>query len=414
MLAARSLLKIIFFGVLSLQFVFADTGTTAKTKAISRQDSLDCALVYAAGKNDLYGIQSLLRRGANPNYDYGWATQRPVTALSRAVSHGCYEASKLLLENGANPNVSGYLGKAEYLLVDLVIILDKDLRLLELLLDHNADPNFETYKDSPRQYTPLHLAAAENSIEAVEILLKHGANINAAGSAKNTPLFFAATNGHKKLGLFLLSKGADIDFFSACGLGKKRRVKEMLNTNPNLTNITDNRINRAPIFYGVIGGDEEIVSTLIDYGANVNIRAPYYDTMDLLANDDVNCIGTTPLHLAAEIADMSIVELLIRSGANLESRDYDGRTPLQVAVKTCNRGAVKALLEAGANVNAITNTWSPLTLCIEHCPDILPLVLDYDPSKKRIDEAIEMLKVRDDIEDREKKLELILEKGGTH
>ena len=56
------------------------------------------------------------------------------------------------------------------------------------------------------------------------------------------------------------------------------------------------------------------------------------------------------------------VRMLIEKGANLESKDQNGRTALILgAVRSQNLEAVKLLLEKGANIEAKDNNgWSPL------------------------------------------------------
>ena len=49
---------------------------------------------------------------------------------------------------------------------------------------------------------------------------------------------------------------------------------------------------------------------------------------------------------------MSLVRLLIKCNAKLESRDISGRTPLHAAIKHARTDVASHLLEAGASVNA--------------------------------------------------------------
>ena len=73
--------------------------------------------------------------------------------------------------------------------------------------------------------------------------------------------------------------------------------------------------------------------------------------------------GWTPLHMAAEMADVELVEVLIQAGAPLDVRDAHGQTPLHIAVDSEVDGAhqsssplsllvTRALVQAGADVDA--------------------------------------------------------------
>lgn len=79
----------------------------------------------------------------------------------------------------------------------------------------------------------------------------------------------------------------------------------------------------------------EIASNLIVKGVNVNVK----DTV-------------TPLHLAVETENVKIIKLLLKAGADTNSKDVNENTPLHVAVRVKNINILQLLLEAGANVNA--------------------------------------------------------------
>lgn len=88
-------------------------------------------------------------------------------------------------------------------------------------------------------------------------------------------------------------------------------------------------------------GQTEIARLLISRGAEVNVR---------LTNSD----NSTPLHSAAEKANMEIVELLLAKGAEIDAKTKAGNTPLMWAAKSKDEGAVavaELLLAHGADLN---------------------------------------------------------------
>ena len=65
--------------------------------------------------------------------------------------------------------------------------------------------------------------------------------------------------------------------------------------------------------------------------------------------DDEN----TPLHVAAVIGDIAVVQLLVESGAKVSSVNLFKRTALQLARKNHDIDAMKYLLSQGCNVNSV-------------------------------------------------------------
>ncbi len=62
--------------------------------------------------------------------------------------------------------------------------------------------------------------------------------------------------------------------------------------------------------------------------------------------------GWTPLHSAVSFGHISIAELLINNGANVNMRSHSGFTPLHIAVDQGNVSLVEFLISKEADVNA--------------------------------------------------------------
>jgi ankyrin repeat protein len=92
----------------------------------------------------------------------------------------------------------------------------------------------------------------------------------------------------------------------------------------------------TPLIDAVIRNNEYAVEYLLNRGADVNKKSKY---------------GTSPLDYAAT---PEIVELLVRAGADTESR-MNGQTPLIKAVREGDTRIVNILLDAGANIEATVN-----------------------------------------------------------
>lgn len=73
-----------------------------------------------------------------------------------------------------------------------------------------------------------------------------------------------------------------------------------------------------------------------------------------LLEQGANVVGArvTPLLKAVEKNNVAIVQLLLRHGADVETRDKKGRTPLMTAAWKNNWHILDLLLKNGADVNA--------------------------------------------------------------
>ena len=109
---------------------------------------------------------------------------------------------------------------------------------------------------------------------------------------------------------------------------------------------------RTALHWAAAFGTPNIVTALIDAGADVNARTAY---------------GGTPLHYAAESAKPEVVTSLIGAGADVNAHTDDGVTPIHVAAGFGAPEVVTALIEAGAKVGALERgKETPLHWAVRH------------------------------------------------
>ncbi len=122
--------------------------------------------------------------------------------------------------------------------------------------------------------------------------------------------------------------------------GDLSKVKEILSADPSQINTPEpEKNNKVPLLAAVAYGYKNIVSFLIDQGADVNMMHKGK--------------GISPLGLASILGDRSMAALLIKKGANVNGSQEvpTGMTPLMLAIDSGNYALVKYLVENGANVN---------------------------------------------------------------
>ena len=81
----------------------------------------------------------------------------------------------------------------------------------------------------------------------------------------------------------------------------------------------------TPLHFAVASGNSELVTLLLEHGADVNAKTTN---------------GWTPLHSAVERRDLEMARLLLDAKADPDAKDTSGRTPLALAME---RGDMRAL-----------------------------------------------------------------------
>ncbi len=92
-----------------------------------------------------------------------------------------------------------------------------------------------------------------------------------------------------------------------------------------------NKADESPLMLAALGGQLDIVKSLIARDA------------------DVNKPGWTPLHYAATRGHLDVMRLLLDQNAYIDAASPNGTTPLMMAAFYGTPSAVKLLLEAGAD-----------------------------------------------------------------
>ncbi len=86
-----------------------------------------------------------------------------------------------------------------------------------------------------------------------------------------------------------------------------------------------------------------------------------------------NCVGDTPLHIAAIKGDETIVRRLLSAGADPNRKGEHGFTPLHEAIQQGHIGVVELLLKSGAD-SQIRNDWGQDSMELSACDDSLDYV----------------------------------------
>ena len=321
------------------------------------------SLIFAAAAGDFELVRLLIQHGAdlqicdNENRTaLSWAqegnhtnivkllqTSQRDRELFAAVHKTDFVAVQSALKKRANPNVCDEHGNTPLIIAASL----GDDAIVRLLLEYDANPdnvNLETQ-------TALIWAASEGHATVVNLLTPEGTDtaVNLhRDSGGNTPLHFAAANGHFEIVKHLIRCGFPVDIQNDTGhtaIGLACRNPGILHTL------------RA-----------QTVSLLVEKQCSVNLG-------------DKN--GLTPLMRAAAASLNLVVKLLIENKADINAQARTGDTALTMATKHTIRrgdgasvGTMRALIDAGCNVNATGNGSSPpLHWAVSETPQATPVVI---------------------------------------
>ena len=236
-------------------------------------------------------------------------------------------------------------------------ILENAPEVISFLLSHGVKVD---YPDE-NGMSPLTIAILNKSTDAVRVLLANGANPNPAVKWNNmTLLELALAMRDPASANQLVQYGADLTF-------KNRNGKGILSMVIQISGPSSAAEEKK--------GWVTVAKNMIQLGADIQS----YEN-----NNDPLFEAIFTIHFGA---DISLLELLVSKGANLnavrKNGAYDCDTPLLRAIDLCNLKLVKYFVESGADVNqsiklGANNYRTPLTLAIsKNVPEIVQYLIQH-------------------------------------
>lgn len=227
-----------------------------------------------------------------------------MTPLHIAVDSRQTACVRLLLEAGADPMVADRQGRNAF---DAALKIP-DLPVMKAIM-------VLLYKSGQKLHGPmgpmpwsLEYAARRGQTDVMKMLLAMGADPNATGTAGTAPLAEAAFKGDLDGVRVLLAHGARVNAISKAGT--------------------------QPIHDAALGDSADVIRELAMHGADINART----------RGDAQ----TPLYIAAAMGKMKAVEALVALGADLTTKDSQGRAPLDAAERAGLTDVVAFLRRAAA------------------------------------------------------------------
>ncbi|AMV37802.1 ankyrin repeat domain-containing protein [Planctomyces sp. SH-PL62] len=312
--------------------------------------------IEAARRGDVAAVAAFIDQGMD--VDAGSASG--ITALMQAVGWGQFDVVRLLLDRGADPNLTDAQGYSattcaiaaprnghEMLPILLAAggrrqtlpdaVWSGDVELARTLLDEGADVDFG--KGWTYHGTMLQVASLLGDLAMVDLFLARGADTEEESDIHERPLTVASERGHVEVVRRLLDYGADVDVVDQYGMSALSHASEK--GNRPLYKLLLARGAKIRMFDALNEGDLIMFESLLD--------------AQLREDADVDHIsrwgGGRLAAYAAEVGNVVVLQMALDRGAVLHHDAYDGTPPLALAAKGGNIEAMELLIARGADPN---------------------------------------------------------------
>lgn len=202
---------------------------------------------------------------------------------------------------------------------------------------------------SNKPCSALYLACEIENIEMIDLLIEHGAKVDLYGGFYDNPLQVACANGNNAVVKKLLQAGSEVNrqggkwrtaLYVACDSRKIDIVRQLLDyhADPNIQGCGsyDNALQTASIGDYDGSANPDLVTLLIDKGANPNLRGGEYDNS---------------LQAAFASGSETVINILLDKGADSELKGGVQGNNLQAAVGSAKIAAVDIALTCGISAN---------------------------------------------------------------
>lgn len=265
-------------------------------------------------------VEFLLRKGAPVN---GEAAPKSCSPLFSAVLHKQNNTAKLLIQHGADVNsLDTNTGKS--VLIQAAQFHCDD-ELFSMLIARGAQVNTASISGE----TALSRVAEQGDLKKVKILQKAGAKFKLSKQYSNRTLSEAISSHNLALVKSILKQGVKPEAIHLAAALKEDQPEMAIlflkkGVDPNIPTLSTppSDVPFPPLYTAIEFNDSTFVKLLLENGADPKILGAY----------DEGLIETAVLSKKSQ-KTLTIIQLLIDHGADINQRDYYGRTALDVLIR---------------------------------------------------------------------------------
>lgn len=383
-----------------------DLGFDINAQALDGVTALHLACAFAREET----IRVLLSGNADPTIKGGAHDQMPVHILASKASYAAVAPLQLLLK-ASSPSIRLEVDSEQN--IGLILAVQTgNLEVIHELLGNMSKEQL-AYKRPPDDQSALHYAVFNKNLDIVKVFIDHGVDLNLQNKKLQTALHFATEQENEPMVKLLCTSGADPDVidkdhqtpihiatarsyhkivdilsekFKASIMSRTKDGSTLMHLASNAYNSQaamafirkgipihmPNKAGAKCIHMAAIRGHVEVVKAIVAKGESVDCRTKdgltplhlavkfgQHEVVETLLGLGANLqlktgkLGETPLHIATMVKDGErCVDLLIKSGADVDATEQKQETPMHFAARFNNLKAVQLLLEDGARVDS--------------------------------------------------------------
>lgn len=326
---------------------------------------------FRTGDADAVATVAAHYRGADPA---SFALHEGQLVLARTYGFDSWPALKLFVDDANGPArmirpFELQTGAGRDVWDAIVAASLGDVATLRRLLA--SDPRLA---QSTYWYLPaVHFAVRAGHVEAVQLLLDTGADPEANGLHDRTLIEMARERGHEAVAEMLerarerrgrVVRRDDHPIHKASAHGQVDAVRAMLDADAALVHLGSRR-GLAPLHCAALGRRADVVTLLLERGANIHLRTPNdLEAIDFAVWGDrgkppinpefvrflASRGATYDLSIASALGDLSAVrQMLDRDPSRIREARPNGRHPLSAAIEAGYDDIARLLLSRGAD-----------------------------------------------------------------
>jgi uncharacterized protein len=198
--------------------------------------------------------------------------------------------------------------------------------------------------------------------KTADLINQDPALLQQAAPGSPTPLLLAVYYNNRQLSNLIVARGHALTIHEASAFGDEARVRALVELQPELAN-QPGPDGHYPLGLACFFLNTGVAEYLIQMGADVNARSQ-------------NNQQVTPLHAAAASRSASLAHLLLKNGADPNTRQNGGFTPLHSAAQNGQVDLVHLLLQHGAQRDVLSDdSKTPFDLAQDYKhPELLDLL----------------------------------------